>query len=169
MQVSFSHDVEQSWRVVGDFADHGLGRSRSSSSASPESSAGSGSVSSEPNWFEFQYGPKQSILNVRVEGLGFEYELTEDDVREVFSRYGQLIHVTVDREGAFATVQFSHPHIAGAAQRELNGKNLTGSDLSGAYLRVEFPPASVQEQALISVGSSLLREGYAVSSKYLKE
>merc|ERR1712093_967771 len=34
-------------------------------------------------------------LSVRVEGLSFQYQFTEDDVRKVFSRYGDVVHVTV--------------------------------------------------------------------------
>lgn len=79
-------------------------------------------------------------LNVRVDGLTFEYQLTEDDVRKVFSRYGEVVHVSVDREGATAQVQFEHPHQAMAAQHDLDKKELAG--MSGAFLRVEFgtPP-----------------------------
>jgi len=80
------------------------------------------------------------ILNVRVEGLKFEYQLTEDDVRKVFARYGEVFHVTVDREGTAATVQFTQPHHAIAAQHDLDRKQLAG--MSGAYLRVDFPPAN---------------------------
>merc|ERR1719331_1547902 len=79
------------------------------------------------------------ILNVRVEGLKFEYQLTEDDVRKVFSRYGEVFHVTVDREGTSSTVQFTQPHHAVAAQHDLDRKQLAG--MSGAYLRVELPPS----------------------------
>lgn len=75
-------------------------------------------------------------LNVRVDGLTFEYQLTEDDVRKVFSRYGEVVHVNVDREGTTAQVTFEQPHQAMAAQRDLDKKQLAG--MSGAYLRVEF-------------------------------
>merc|ERR1719207_230680 len=79
------------------------------------------------------------MLNVRVEGLKFEYQLTEDDVRKVFARYGEVFHVTVDREGTSATVQFSQPQQAISAQHDLDRKQLAG--MAGAYLRVEFPPS----------------------------
>merc|ERR1719203_1876870 len=77
------------------------------------------------------------ILNVRVDGLKFEYQLTEDDVRKVFSRYGEVYHVNVDIEGTSATVQFQQPQQAMAAQHDLDRKQLAG--MAGAYLRVEFP------------------------------
>lgn len=76
------------------------------------------------------------MLNVRVDGLKFEYQLTEDDVRKVFSRYGDVYHVTVDREGTTAQVQFDQPHQAIAAQHDLDRKQLAG--MSGAFLRVDF-------------------------------
>jgi hypothetical protein len=79
------------------------------------------------------------MLNVRVEGLKFEYQLTEDDVRKVFARYGEVYNVNVDIEGTSATVQFQQPQQAMAAQHDLDRKQLAG--MAGAYLRVEFPSA----------------------------
>lgn len=91
------------------------------------------------------------VLNVRVEGLKFEYQLTEDDVRKVFSRYGDVAHVTVDREGVSSTVQFKQSHHAVAAQHDLDKKQLAG--MSGAYLLVDFAqpaydPAMAQMAAM---------------------
>mmetsp|Transcript_1630 Transcript_1630/g.2851 ORF Transcript_1630/g.2851 Transcript_1630/m.2851 type:complete len:389 (-) Transcript_1630:17-1183(-) len=77
-------------------------------------------------------------LTVRVDGLKFEYQLTEDDVRKVFSRYGEVVAVKMDREGTTSQVQFAHPHQAMAAQSDLDEKQLAG--MSGAYLTVEFAP-----------------------------
>merc|ERR1719382_1987102 len=76
------------------------------------------------------------MLNVGVDGLKFEYQLTEDDVRKVFARYGEVAHVIVDREGTTAQVQLGQPHQAIAAQHDLDKKQLAG--MSGAFLRVEF-------------------------------
>lgn len=81
-----------------------------------------------------------SVLNVKVEGINFEYQLTEDDVRKVFSRYGGVKEVKVDREGTKATVTFEQPGQALAAQQDLDKKGLAG--MSGAYLKVEFPAAT---------------------------
>lgn len=105
--------------------------------------------------------PPSPILNVRVEGLKFEYQLTEDDVRKVFSRYGEVFHVTVDREGTSATVQFTQPHHAIAAQHDLDRKQLAG--MSGAYLRVEFPPspASMLDPALAQMAAASAVQNYA--------
>lgn len=75
-------------------------------------------------------------LTVRVDGLKFEYQLTEDDVRKVFSRYGDVVLVKMDREGTTSQVQFAQPHQAMAAHHDLDKKQLAG--MSGAYLTVEF-------------------------------
>eukprot|EP00927_Polykrikos_kofoidii_P011823 TRINITY_DN15057_c0_g1_i1.p1 TRINITY_DN15057_c0_g1~~TRINITY_DN15057_c0_g1_i1.p1 ORF type:complete len:375 (-),score=98.50 TRINITY_DN15057_c0_g1_i1:198-1322(-) len=77
-------------------------------------------------------------LSVRVEGLKFEYQLTDDDVRKVFARYGEVRHVGVDKDGTAATVQLEHPHQAVSAQSDLDRKQLSG--MAGAFLRVEFAP-----------------------------
>lgn len=103
------------------------------------------------------------VLNVRVEGLKFEYQLTEDDVRKVFSRYGEVYHVTVDREGTAATVQFQQPHHAMSAQHDLDRKQLAG--MSGAYLRVEFPPApSMLDPALAQMAAATAAQNYAAAA-----
>jgi len=77
-----------------------------------------------------------AILNVRVEGLKFDYQLTKDDVLKVFSRYGEVFSVQVDREGTSATVQFEQPQHALSAQHDLDRKHLAG--MSNAFLRVDF-------------------------------
>lgn len=92
------------------------------------------------------------MLHVRVEGLKFEYQLTEDDVRKVFARYGEVTHVNVDREGTQAQIAFEHPHQAVAAQHDLDRKQLAG--MSGAYLRVEFPPAQYDANALAQMAAA---------------
>merc|ERR1719399_1326694 len=102
-----------------------------------------------PPWPPVQATP---TLNVRVEGLKFEYQLTEDDVRKVFSRYGEVFHVTVDREGTSATVQFTAPHQAVAAQHDLDRKQLAG--MSGAYLRVEFPTPTYDPSTLAHMAAA---------------
>lgn len=75
-------------------------------------------------------------LKVRVEGLKFEYQLTEDDVRKVFARYGEVRNVDLDKEGTSATITLAQPHQAIMAQNDLDNKQLSG--MSGAFLRVEF-------------------------------
>jgi len=103
------------------------------------------------------------ILNVRVEGLKFEYQLTEDDVRKVFARYGEVYHVTVDREGTSATVQFQGAHQAMAAQHDLDRKQLAG--MAGAYLRVEFPPSPpMLDPALAQMAAAQAAQNYAAAN-----
>lgn len=68
--------------------------------------------------------------------MTFEYQLTEDDVRKVFSRYGDVVMVNVNGDGTQAQVQFEQSHQALAAQHDLDKKQLAG--MSGAFLRVEF-------------------------------
>jgi len=82
--------------------------------------------------------PMLPLLLVRVEGVKFDYQLTEDDVRKVFARYGTVTQVNVEREGTSATVQFEHVQQAVMAKHDLHRKHLAG--MSGAYLCVEFAP-----------------------------
>jgi hypothetical protein len=91
-------------------------------------------------------------LHVRVEGLKFDYQLTEDDVRKVFARYGEVAGVQVDREGTQAQIQFDSPHQAVSAQHDLDRKQLAG--MSGAYLRVEFPPPAYDPSALAQMAAA---------------
>merc|ERR1719221_2255585 len=70
-------------------------------------------------------------LLVRVEGLSFEYQLTEDDVRKVFARYGDVTAVNVEKDGTNAQVEFALPQQAITAQGDLDRKQLAG--MSGAF------------------------------------
>merc|ERR1719399_1814244 len=101
-----------------------------------------------PPWPPVQATPS---LNVRVEGLKFEYQLTEDDVRKVFARYGEVASVSVDREGSSAQITFESPQQAVTAQHDLDRKQLAG--MSGAYLRVEFPPTPYDANALAQMAA----------------
>merc|ERR1719379_396869 len=79
------------------------------------------------------------VLKVRVEGLKFEYQLTEDDVKKVFARYGEVRWVTLDKEGTSASIQLADVNQVFAAQADLDNKQLSG--MSGAHLSVEFQNA----------------------------
>merc|ERR1719191_782562 len=92
------------------------------------------------------------LLNVRVDGLKFEYQLTEDDVRKVFSRYGEVHYVHVDREGTSATVQFEQAAHAVTAQQDLDRKQLAG--MSGAFLRVEMAQPQTFDPALAQMAAA---------------
>lgn len=93
-------------------------------------------------------GASAPTLNVRVDGLKFEYQLTEDDVRKVFSRYGSVRQVVVDRDGTGAAVSFDDPTQMMQALRDLDGKQLAG--MSGAFLRVELAPAPYDPAAALA-------------------
>merc|ERR1719326_1452823 len=75
-------------------------------------------------------------LEVKVDGLQFEYQLTEEDVRKVFSRYGGVWNVSVNEDGTSAVVRFDDYVHAFAALGDLNNKQLAG--MQGAYLRVRM-------------------------------
>ncbi|EER05126.1 hypothetical protein Pmar_PMAR026560 [Perkinsus marinus ATCC 50983] len=51
--------------------------------------------------------PSAPVVSVTVEGVNFSYQLTEDDLRKVFSRYGEVREVTVNPDGGSAIIRFS--------------------------------------------------------------
>lgn len=65
-------------------------------------------------------------IAVSVEGMKFQYQLTEDDLHKVFSRYGSVKQIRVDEAGASAVISFQQFHDAQAAMNDLNGKVLNG-------------------------------------------
>lgn len=66
-------------------------------------------------------------LTVTVEGIGFNYRLTDDDIQKVFCRYGQVVDVQVKYpEGSSAIVSFAHYSDAQSAIYALDGKSLGG-------------------------------------------
>jgi hypothetical protein len=76
-------------------------------------------------------------VHVYVEGVPFQYQLTEDDLLRVFSRYGSVSNVTILDEGGAAVVQYSLPTDAAKAQSFLDGKVLNG--VQGALRVTLFP------------------------------
>lgn len=76
-------------------------------------------------------------VHVYVEGVPFQYQLTEDDLLRVFSRYGTVSNVTILDEGGSAVVQYSQPGDAAKAQSFLDGKVLNG--VQGALRVTLFP------------------------------
>ncbi len=77
-------------------------------------------------------------VTVAVEGIGFSYQLTNDDLYKVFSRYGTVAHVDVMMpEGNAATVFFSTYDMASRAIASLDGKELAGVK---GHLRVAWGP-----------------------------
>ena len=87
---------------------------------------------------QVQVAQASAQLHVHVGGLSFDYGVTPDDGQKPFARYGRVTAVAVDRKATTARIRFERPHQAAAAQHRLDRKQLTG--MSGAYLRVEFPP-----------------------------
>lgn len=70
--------------------------------------------------------PQEPVVSVSVEGMRFQYQLTEDDIQKVFRRYGHVKNVQVDEGCASARVTFSSQHDAQAAITDLDGKVLNG-------------------------------------------
>jgi len=72
--------------------------------------------------------PAAPVVAVSVDGMKFQYQLTEDDLHKVFSRYGSVNHIHVDEVGTTAQITFKDFHNAQAAMTDLNGKVLNGLD-----------------------------------------
>lgn len=68
------------------------------------------------------------VVSVSVDGMKFHYQLTEDDLLQVFSRYGTVKDIHVDEVGTTAQITFQEFHHAQAAMTDLNGKVLNGLD-----------------------------------------
>ena len=90
--------------------------------------------------WQVQVAQASAQLHARVEGLAFDYRLTAGDVRRIFSRYGRVAEVAVDSKATGARITFDNVHQAANAEHDLHRKQLAG--LSGAFLRVEFPPVT---------------------------
>jgi hypothetical protein len=72
--------------------------------------------------------PVEPTIAVSVDGMKFQYQLTEDDLSKVFSRYGSVKQIRVDEAnaGAAAQITFFNVSDAQAAMQDLNGKVLNG-------------------------------------------
>merc|ERR1719253_290243 len=68
--------------------------------------------------------PTEPTVAVSVEGMKFQYQLTEDDLHKVFSRYGGVQTIRVDEAGAGAQITFVNHNDAQSAMQDLNGKVL---------------------------------------------
>eukprot|EP00933_Yihiella_yeosuensis_P042540 TRINITY_DN37161_c0_g1_i1.p1 TRINITY_DN37161_c0_g1~~TRINITY_DN37161_c0_g1_i1.p1 ORF type:complete len:496 (-),score=142.30 TRINITY_DN37161_c0_g1_i1:100-1587(-) len=90
-------------------------------------------------------GPPEAAVNVSVEGMKFQYQLTEDDLMKVFSRYGAVKQIRVDEAGSSAVVIFHSFPDATAAMNDLNGKVLNGLEgtLRISWLQQPAPNAAV--------------------------
>jgi hypothetical protein len=74
-----------------------------------------------------------SVL-VFLDGLEFDYQLTEEDISKVFSRFGTVVNVSISGDGSNAIVTLGSTLEAIAAVSDLNGKALSG--FQGGCLRV---------------------------------
>merc|ERR1719161_3377021 len=72
--------------------------------------------------------PPEPTISVSVEGMKFQYQLTEDDIHKVFCRYGKVERVIVDEACSSALVTFSSAQDAQSAINDLDGKVLNGLD-----------------------------------------
>lgn len=70
----------------------------------------------------------EPTVSVSVEGMKFQYQLTEDDIQKVFSRYGAVKRITVDDTGNSAHITFHSSQDAQSAMNDLDGKLLSGLD-----------------------------------------
>merc|ERR1719379_3079024 len=68
--------------------------------------------------------PVEPAVTVCVEGMKFQYQLTEDDLHKVFSRYGAVRSIRVDEAGSSGTITFHNFPDAQAAMQDLDGKVL---------------------------------------------
>merc|ERR1719265_1459919 len=68
-----------------------------------------------------QPGPLPSAISVSVEGMKFQYQLTEDDLLKVFSRYGPVREISVDQAGTLAQITFEDYAYAQGAMNDLHG------------------------------------------------
>merc|ERR1719281_1095204 len=83
---------------------------------------GMGGIPSTPNKMP------DPAIRVSVEGVKFQYQLTEDDLHKVFSRYGGVKRIQVENAGGSAVITFRDYNEAAGAMQDLNGKVLNGLD-----------------------------------------
>jgi hypothetical protein len=69
-----------------------------------------------------------------VDGFDFSYQLTTEDLFNVFSRFGSVMSISVSQDGTNAIVTYSSPLHAFRAVSELNGQRM--SSLGSCVLRV---------------------------------
>lgn len=70
--------------------------------------------------------PLPTAISVSVEGMRYTYQLTEDDLQKVFSRYGTVREIRVDEVGTSAYINFGDYTFAQMAMNDLHGKVLNG-------------------------------------------
>lgn len=110
----FQYFQQQALRSVGDptMANAGLGMPQAPLPGMPP----------------FPPVPMEATISVSVEGMKFQYQLTEDDLHKVFNRYGEVKSIQVEEVGSSAAITFHNFSDAQAAMQDLNGKVLNGLD-----------------------------------------
>jgi len=98
--------------------------------------------------------PQSPTVSVSVEGMKFQYQLTEDDLHKVFCRYGKVDKVFVDEACSSALVTFSTFQDAQSAILDLDGKVLNGLDGTLRIAWHEQQPAAAPYMGM-SPGPSL--------------
>jgi len=110
--------------------------------------------------FEATSVQRSWAVTVSVEGIAFSYQLTNDDLFKVFSRYGNVVHVDVVLpEGSMAYVCFSTHDEAARAIAALDGKELAGVK---GHLRVTWGPMPDAVPTGSYVGGELPQRGEGV-------
>jgi hypothetical protein len=125
-----------------DSLEEWLAHSRSSSSESELGSVVANNLARNLADFLLQGGSLPPVANngtgpsvlTFIDGLEFNYQLTEDDLHRVFARYGSVINVSISPDGSNAVVTFSSSFQASQAASELDGKQLAG--FQSGFLRV---------------------------------
>lgn len=90
----------------------------------------------------------EAVVSVSVEGMKFQYQLTEDDIQKVFCRYGEVKRVQVDDGCSSAQVTFSTASDAQSAINDLDNKVLSGLDGTLRIRWVNQPQSSSPYPAL---------------------
>eukprot|EP00929_Paragymnodinium_shiwhaense_P072264 TRINITY_DN36679_c0_g1_i1.p1 TRINITY_DN36679_c0_g1~~TRINITY_DN36679_c0_g1_i1.p1 ORF type:complete len:487 (-),score=125.59 TRINITY_DN36679_c0_g1_i1:269-1729(-) len=101
----------------------------------------------------------EPVVQVSVEGMKFQYQLTEDDIHKVFRRYGTVKRVSVNEAASSAMVVFDKTSDAQAAMNDLDNKVLTGLDGTLRITWVSQPPPTASPYASMPFATAGLLQG----------
>mmetsp|Transcript_13319 Transcript_13319/g.35721 ORF Transcript_13319/g.35721 Transcript_13319/m.35721 type:complete len:567 (+) Transcript_13319:218-1918(+) len=109
-----------------------------------------------------------SIVSVSVEGMKVQYQLTDDDLHKVFSRYGTVSQIRVHEAGTTALIAFEQAQHAQAAMSDLDGKVLNGLDgtlrISWANCDSGFAGCAAAANGFVGGGAAATAIGNAVTA-----
>jgi RNA recognition motif-containing protein len=74
------------------------------------------------------------------------FNATEQDIRGLFSEYGEIVSVKIKQSKGFGFVEIGLENDAKKAISELNGKPLMGKTLTVAEVRPQLPRAVFHER-----------------------